>query len=113
MALRADIDGLPVTEMTNLPYASKETTMYQGNEVGVMHACGHDAHIAVMLGVADFLSRNTSNLHGEAFDIGTSLQTILSRRIDIRDNPAVISVGIVKAGSRNNIMFQDFVFLIY
>lgn len=190
IALRADIDGLPVTEMTNLPYASIETTTYQGNEVGVMHACGHDAHIAVMLGVADFLSRNTEKLHGDillifqpaeegppegeeggaelmlkegifeekpdvifgmhvtnsyhgavavksgpamasaeafrinikgtqshgstpwasndpimaAFDIGTSLQTILSRRIDIRENPAVISVGIVKAGSRNNII---------
>ena len=65
MALRADIDALPVTEMTNLPYASKVTTTYQGNEVGVMHACGHDAHIAVMLGVADFLSRNTENLHGD------------------------------------------------
>jgi len=190
IALRADIDGLPVTEMTNLPYASTEKTTYQGNEVGVMHACGHDAHIAVMLGVADFLSRNTDKLHGDillifqpaeegppegeeggaelmlkegifeekpdvvfgmhvtnsyhgavavksgpamasaeafrinikgtqshgstpwasndpimaAFDIGTSLQTILSRRIDIRENPAVISVGIVKAGSRNNII---------
>lgn len=190
MALRADIDALPVTEMTNLPYASKVTTTYQGNEVGVMHACGHDAHIAVMLGVADFLSRNTESLHGDillifqpaeegppegeeggaelmlkegifeerpdvvfgmhvtnsyhgavaaksgpamasaeafrinikgtqshgstpwasndpvmaAFDIGTSLQTIISRRIDIRENPAVISVGIVKAGSRNNII---------
>ena len=190
IALRADIDGLPVTEMTNLPYASSEKTIYQGNEVGVMHACGHDAHIAVMLGVADFLSRNTDKLHGDillifqpaeegppegeeggaelmlkegifeekpdvvfgmhvtnsyhgavavksgpamasaeafrinikgtqshgstpwasndpimaAFDIGTSLQTILSRRIDIRENPAVISVGIVKAGSRNNII---------
>ena len=65
MALRADIDALPVTEMTNLPYASKVTTTYQGNEVGVMHACGHDAHIAVMLGVADFLSRNTESLHGD------------------------------------------------
>ena len=190
IALRADIDGLPVTEMTNLPYASTEKTTYQGNEVGVMHDCGHDAHIAVMLGVADFLSRNTDKLHGDillifqpaeegppegeeggaelmlkegifeekpdvvfgmhvtnsyhgavavksgpamasaeafrinikgtqshgstpwasndpimaAFDIGTSLQTILSRRIDIRENPAVISVGIVKAGSRNNII---------
>ena len=65
IALRADIDALPVTELTNLPYASKETTMYQGNKVGVMHACGHDAHVAVMLGVADFLSRNTDKLHGD------------------------------------------------
>ncbi|RZO17239.1 MAG: amidohydrolase, partial [SAR86 cluster bacterium] len=174
----------------NLPYASKVTTQYQGNEVGVMHACGHDAHIAILLGVADFLSRNTDKLNGDillifqpaeegppegeeggaelmlkegifdekpdvvfglhvtnsfngavalksgpamasaeafrinitgtqshgstpwasndpimaAFDIGTSLQTIISRRIDIRENPAVISVGIVKAGSRNNII---------
>ncbi len=65
IALRADIDGLPVTEKLNLPFSSKVKTTYQGNEVGVMHACGHDAHIAVLLGVASFLSRNTDKLNGD------------------------------------------------
>ena len=65
IALRADIDGLPVTEKLNLPFSSKVKTTYQGNEVGVMHACGHDAHIAVLLGVASFLSQNTDKLNGD------------------------------------------------
>ena len=73
IALRADIDGLPVTEKLNLPFSSKVKTTYQGNEVGVMHACGHDAHIAVLLGVASFLAKNTDKLNG---DILTHLQKL-------------------------------------
>ena len=191
IALRADIDGLPVTEKLNLPFSSKAKTIYQGNEVGVMHACGHDAHIAVLLGVASFLSQNTDKLNGdillifqpaeegapegeeggaelmlkeglfeaekpdaifgmhvanfkngqiwtkpgpimasaEAFritvqgeqthgsrpwsgvdpiiaasDIATTLQTIVSRRLNLLDSQAVVTVGIMKAGTRNNII---------
>ena len=191
IALRADIDGLPVTEKLNLPFSSKVKTTYQGNEVGVMHACGHDAHIAVLLGVASFLSQNTDKLNGdillifqpaeegapegeeggaelmlnqglfdaekpdaifgmhvanfkngqiwtkpgpimasaEAFritvqgrqthgsrpwsgvdpiiaasDIATTLQTIVSRRLNLLDSQAVVTVGIMKAGTRNNII---------
>ena len=65
IALRADIDGLPVSEQLNLPFSSKEITQYQGNDVGVMHACGHDAHIAILLGAASFLSQNTDKLNGD------------------------------------------------
>src|SRR6056300_865194 len=65
IALRADIDALPVTEKLNLPFSSKVKTTYQGNEVGVMHACGQDAHIAVLLGAASFLSKNTDKLNGD------------------------------------------------
>jgi amidohydrolase len=191
IALRADIDGLPVTEKLNLPFSSKVKTTYQGNEVGVMHACGHDAHIAILLGVASFLSQNTDKLNGDillifqpaeegapegeeggaelmlkqglfdaekpdaifgmhvsngshggimlkpgpamasaeayritiegkqthgsrpwsgvdpivtAFDIGSTLQTIVSRRINLLDSQAVVTVGIMKAGTRNNII---------
>ena len=191
IALRADIDGLPVTEKLNLPFSSKERTNYQGNDVGVMHACGHDAHIATLLGVASFLSQNTDKLDGdillifqpaeegapegeeggaelmlkeglfeaekpdaifgmhvsnskhgqlwtkpgpimasaEAFriivegkqthgsrpwngvdpiiaasDIATTLQTIVSRRLNLLDSQAVVTVGIMKAGTRNNII---------
>ncbi|HET8865333.1 MAG TPA: M20/M25/M40 family metallo-hydrolase, partial [Gracilimonas sp.] len=51
IGLRADIDALPVTERTDVPFKSVATGMYQGEEVGVMHACGHDTHIAMMMGV--------------------------------------------------------------
>ncbi len=56
VAYRADMDGLPITERTGLPYASKRTDSWAGKEVGVMHACGHDMHVAVALGVAGVLA---------------------------------------------------------
>lgn len=56
VALRADMDALPVIEQVDLPFASKVRTTYNGQEVGVMHACGHDAHVAILLGVAEVLS---------------------------------------------------------
>lgn len=55
VAFRADIDGLPVTEATGLPHASTERAVYDGAEVGVMHACGHDAHFSSLLGAAEHL----------------------------------------------------------
>lgn len=194
IALRADMDALPVEEKTGLPFASKVRTTYLGNEVGVMHACGHDAHVAILMGVAEYLAKNKSQLRGKVMFIfqpaeegppedegggakmmleegifdryqpevifglhvtniangvlvvksgpalaaasayrinikGTqthgstpwagidpvmataeliqSLNTIVSRRINIINNPAVISVGMVKAGTRNNIIPED------
>ena len=196
IALRADIDGLPVTEELGLPFSSKERTTYQGNEVGVMHACGYDAHIAILLGVAEYLVKNTDKLKGDimlifqpaeegapegeeggaylmlkegifdlekpdaifglhvtngphgsiflkpgpamasaeafritvegkqthgsrpwagvdpivaAFNIGTTMQTIVSRRLNILDSQAVVSIGMVKGGTRNNIIPQKVV----
>ncbi|MFD2245973.1 amidohydrolase [Pontibacter ruber] len=64
VALRADIDGLPVTERANLPFASKEKSTYNGQDVGVMHACGHDTHIAMLLGTAEVLSSMKNDLKG-------------------------------------------------
>ena len=55
IALRADMDALPVTEQTGLPFASKATSTYRGENVGVMHACGHDAHTGILMGVAEAL----------------------------------------------------------
>jgi amidohydrolase len=188
------MDALPVEEKTGLPFASKVRTTYLGNEVGVMHACGHDAHVAILMGVAEYLAKNKSQLRGKVMFIfqpaeegppedegggakmmleegifdryqpevifglhvtniangvlvvksgpalaaasayrikikGTqthgstpwagidpvmataeliqSLNTIVSRRINIINNPAVISVGMVKAGTRNNIIPED------
>ena len=64
VALRADMDGLPVTERVDLPFASKVKTMYNGQEVGVMAACGHDSHVAILMGVAKVLSSMKSDLRG-------------------------------------------------
>jgi amidohydrolase len=64
IALRADMDALPVTEQNDLPFASKATAMYNGKETGVMHACGHDAHVAILMGVAEILSKNRNALRG-------------------------------------------------
>lgn len=55
VALRADMDALPVTEKTDVPFASTVTTEYRGEEVGVMHACGHDMHISMLMGAAEKL----------------------------------------------------------
>jgi amidohydrolase len=194
IALRADMDALPVEEKTGLPFASKERATYLGQSVGVMHACGHDAHVAILMGVAEFLAKNKADIKGnimlifqpaeegppegenggakmmleegifERYDpevifglhvgngphgyvgltpgpamaaasayrikikgvqahgsrpwdsidpiMATSqliegLNTIVSRRINIINNPAVVSVGIVKAGTRNNIIPED------
>ncbi len=191
IALRADMDALPVTEQTGLPYASIQRTEYLGQDVGVMHACGHDAHVAILMGVAEFLAKNrkelkgnimlifqpaeegapegegggaemmlsegifdrykpdvifglhvTNSLHGylgvvpgpamaaassyritingvqahgsrpwDSIDpimataqLIESLNTVVSRRINIINNPAVVSVGMVQAGTRNNII---------
>ena len=64
VALRADMDALPVTELVDLPFASKVRTTYNGQEVGVMHACGHDNHVAILMGVADVLASVKDDLPG-------------------------------------------------
>ena len=64
VAVRADMDALPVTEKTGLPFASTVRTTYLGNDVGVMHACGHDAHVSILMGVAEFLVKNKDKLKG-------------------------------------------------
>ncbi len=64
VALRADIDGLPVVERTDVPFASKVKTMYNGQEVGVMHACGHDTHIAMLMATAEVLAGMQKELPG-------------------------------------------------
>ena len=64
VALRADMDGLPVTERVNVPFASKVKTTYNGNEVGVMHACGHDNHVAILMATAEVLAGMRDRLPG-------------------------------------------------
>ena len=64
IALRADMDALPVTEMTGLSFASKARGVHNGEEVGVMHACGHDAHVAILMGAAEVLAGMRDRLPG-------------------------------------------------
>ena len=192
IALRADMDALPVTERTDVPFKSTATANYRGETVGVMHACGHDSHVAVLMGVAEILVKMKQDLHGNvlfvfqpseegapqgeqggaslmlkeglfdrykpevafawhawaSFNTGTigyrsgplmagsqiwsavvngkqthgarpwqgvdpivaaaqiigGLQSIVSRQVDITRNPAVVSVGTVKGGVRDNII---------
>ena len=69
VAIRADMDGLPVTEETGLPFASKARGEYNGQEVGVMHACGHDSHMAMALGAAQVLNSMKEDLPGSVMMI--------------------------------------------
>jgi len=64
VALRADMDALPVYERNSLPFASKQTSEYGGQKVGVMHACGHDSHVAILLGTATTLSQMRKDVPG-------------------------------------------------
>ena len=64
VAMRGDMDALPITEETDLPFASKDRTILDGREVGVMHACGHDIHTTMLLGVATVLSAMKADLPG-------------------------------------------------
>ena len=64
IALRADIDALPVTERNDLPFKSIVETEFLGTKTGVAHACGHDAHTAILMGVAEILSKNKDKING-------------------------------------------------
>lgn len=195
VALRADIDALPVTEKTDVPFASKVKTTYNGMETGVMHACGHDGHTAILMGVAEILAGMKKDLKGTVVfifqpaeegapkgeeggaelmvkegvldnpkvdvifglhmdaqvetgkityhpagamasasdlkitvkgkpshgaspwysvdpivvsaQIINSLQTIVSRNVNLRENPAVVTIGSIHGGNRNNIISEQ------
>ena len=64
VALRADMDALPIVEKSNLPYASTVTSKYNGQDVGVMHACGHDTHVAILMSVAEVLAGMKNDIKG-------------------------------------------------
>jgi len=65
VGLRADMDALPVTEKTNVPFKSTATAQFRGETVGVMHACGHDSHVAILLSVAEILAGMRQQLAGQ------------------------------------------------
>jgi amidohydrolase len=102
IGLRADMDGLPVTERVNLPFASKEKTEYNGAQVGVMHACGHDTHVAMLLGTAEVLSKMKSRLRGtvififqpaeEGAPVGEEGGAALMVKEGVMDNPKIDAI---------------------
>ena len=65
VALRADMDALPVLEVNDLPFKSTKTAEFEGNTVPVMHACGHDTHMAMLMGAAEILTSMKDDLHGK------------------------------------------------
>ena len=69
IGIRADMDALPVTEVVDLPFASKATDIYRNQTVGVMHACGHDTHVAMLMGVAENLVKSKDSLAGDVMFI--------------------------------------------
>lgn len=97
VALRADMDALPVTEESTLPFKSTVTAEYLGKEVGVMHACGHDAHTAILMGVAEALAQVRDDLPGSVMFVfqpaeegpppGEDGGAILMLKEGIFDNP--------------------------
>jgi amidohydrolase len=99
VALRADIDALPVTERVNIPFASKVKTNYNNQEVGVMHACGHDTHVAMLMGAAEILATMKKDIQGtvvllfqpaeEGAPQGEEFGAALMIKEGVLDNPKV------------------------
>ncbi len=102
IGLRADMDALPVSERVNLPFASKEKAEYNGQTVGVMHACGHDSHVAMLLGTAEVLSKMKNKLRGtvvfifqpaeEGAPAGEEGGAALMVKEGVMDNPKIDAV---------------------
>ena len=111
VALRADMDALPVTEQVDVPFASKVRTTYNGQEVGVMHACGHDAHVAILMGVAEILAGMRSEIPGtvkfifqpaeEGAPAGEEGGAELMVREGVLDNPKVDAIFGIHITSRS------------
>ncbi len=96
VALRADMDGLPVREETDVPFASKATGEYEGNAVGVMHACGHDTHMAMLLTAAKVLSEVKDRLPGSVKFIFQPAEEGAPRGESPAGAQAMVEAGVMK-----------------
>ena len=97
VALRADMDALPVREQVDLPFASKATTEWEGQQVGVMHACGHDTHVAILLATAKVLTQMKAQLPGSVKFIFQPAE----ESVPVTERPAGAE-AMVKAGVMQN-----------
>lgn len=96
VALRSDMDGLPVVEEVDLPFASKAKSEYEGKPVGVMHACGHDAHMAILLATAKVLSDLKSQLRGTVTFLFQPAEEGAPRSERPAGAEAMVSAGVLK-----------------
>ena len=113
VALRADMDALPVTERVDLPFASKATAIYNGQEVGVMHACGHDTHVAMLMGAAEILASKREMLQGtvkfifqpaeEGAPVGEEGGAELMVKEGVLTNPDVDVIFALHIGSKQDV----------
>jgi amidohydrolase len=109
LALRADIDALPVVERADLPFKSRVTSTFGGQDVGVMHACGHDTHTAILMGVAEILSKNKDKINGtikfifqpaeEGAPVGEEGGASLMVKEGVLENPKVDAIFGLHIGS--------------
>jgi amidohydrolase len=113
IGLRADMDALPVTERVNLPFASKEKAEYNGQMVGVMHACGHDTHVAMLMGAASVLTQMKDKIRGTVVFIfqpaeegppeGEEGGADLMVREGVMDNPKIDAIFGIHINSQTEI----------
>lgn len=113
IGLRADMDALPVTERVPIPFASKEIAEYNGQKVGVMHACGHDTHVAMLMGAAEVLTGMKSKIKGtvvfifqpaeEGAPAGEEGGADLMVREGVMDNPKIDAIFGIHINSQTEI----------
>ncbi len=113
IGLRADMDGLPVSERVILPFASKEKTEYNGQTVGVMHACGHDTHVAMLLGTAEVLAKMKNKIRGtvvfifqpaeEGAPVGEEGGAALMVKEGVMDSPKIDAIFGIHIDSKSEI----------
>ncbi len=113
IGLRADMDGLPVTERNDLPFRSRETAEYGGQTVGVMHACGHDTHVAMLMGAAEVLAGMKDKIKGTVVFIfqpaeegpppGEEGGAPLMVKEGVMDNPKIEAIFGIHINSRTEV----------
>lgn len=113
LALRADMDALPVTERNSLPFMSKEKAEYNGAQVGVMHACGHDTHVSMLMGAAEVLSGMKDKIKGtvvfifqpaeEGAPAGEEGGAALMVKEGVMDNPKIDAIFGIHINSQTEI----------
>lgn len=113
IGLRADMDGLPVTERNSLPFASKEVAEYNGQKTGVMHACGHDTHVAMLMGAAEVLTGMKEKIKGtvvfifqpaeEGPPVGEEGGAPLMVKEGVMDNPKIDAIFGIHVNSQTPI----------
>ncbi|WP_186754420.1 amidohydrolase [Echinicola salinicaeni] len=97
VALRADMDALPVTERNDLPFKSTKTTIYNDQETGIMHACGHDTHVSILMGVAEVLAGMKDDLHGNVkFIFQPAEEGVFDPGIDSWGAKQMVEEGVMK-----------------